>query len=218
MTTSTRSNGRATGATDSVIALPQISFGTVTMRVIGDSPLVVHRWSDKARKEMLDKQMKRPRQAKAAKDPEQDYAESMYRYHNGFDVRDENIWDGKTYGFPATAFKAAAVAAVTHIDGLTKVAARGMFHINLGADLVKIIGEPKMREDMVRVQMTTDIRYRGEFFPWAADLTIRYNENAVSVAQIANMLNVAGFSIGVGESRPERNGAWGMFHVATEGE
>ena len=39
-----------------------------------------------------------------------------------------------------------------------------------------------------------------------------------SVEQIVNLFNVAGFGIGVGEARPQKNGSWGMFHVATDGE
>ena len=98
---------------------------------------------------------------------------------------------------------------------MTKVAARGMFHVNLGQDLVKINGTPEPREDMVRIQMTTDIRYRGEFREWSVDLDVQYNAAAVSPEQVVNLFNVAGFAVGVGEWRPEKNGSFGMFHVAT---
>ena len=40
------------------IDLPKIETGLLTLNIIGDSPLIVHRWSEKAKKEMLDKQMK----------------------------------------------------------------------------------------------------------------------------------------------------------------
>ena len=83
-----------------------------------DSPLVVHAWSAKAKQEILDKQMKKPRQAKEAKDPDALYEECFYRTPD------------KRYGFPAIAFKAAAVDACSHVSDLTKVAARGAFHID----------------------------------------------------------------------------------------
>ncbi len=189
-----------------VIELPGMDIRRMVVKVIGDSPLVVHNWSKKAKEQMLAKQMKKAKAAKEAKNPEQDFKDSLYP-----------LPDGKGYGFPSVAFKSAAVDACSHVDGITKVLARGGFHV-LG-DLVTINGEPKMREDMVRIDMgTADIRYRGEFSPWSADVPVRYNGRVLSADQIVNLFDVAGFAIGVGEGRPERNGSWGMFHVAKEGE
>ena len=39
------------------------------------------------------------------------------------------------------------------------------------------------------------------------------NVNVLSVEQIINLFNVAGFGIGVGEWRPEKDGSYGLFHV-----
>ena len=76
-----------------------------------------------------------------------------------------------------------------------------------------------MREYMVRIGMgTADIRYRGEFKKWSTTLHIRYNSNAMSAEQIVNLFNVAGFACGVGEWRPQKDGSYGCFHVATENE
>lgn len=183
-----------------MIVLPKMDVRTMTIRLVGDSPLISHAWSAKAKKEMLDKQMKRAKTAKEAKDPERDFEESLYRLPDG------------TCGFPAVAFKTAAVDACSHIDGITKVVARGAFHIV--GDMVPIEGEPKPREDMVRVGMgTADIRYRGEFREWACDIKVRYNAAVISDEQVVNLFNTAGFAIGVGEWRPQRDGSYGMFHV-----
>jgi hypothetical protein len=74
-----------------------------------------------------------------------------------------------------------------------------------------------MREDMVKIAMgTADLRYRGEFSDWHARLLVRYNANVLSESQILNLINVAGFAVGVGEWRPEKDGMNGMFHVADE--
>jgi hypothetical protein len=186
--------------TEQVITLPALNIQFLKLRVRGDSPLICHAWSSKAKKQMLDAQMKKAKQAKEAKDPEQDYRDSLYPHPDG------------GYGFPAVGFKAAAVDACSSIQGVTKVEARGAFHI-IG-DLVKIEGEPSPREDMVRVGMgTADLRYRGEFRQWAVELTLRYNANVLSAEQIANLFNTAGFAVGVGEWRPQRDGSFGMFHV-----
>lgn len=201
------------------IELPPLNIGIMEVTLIGDSPLIVHAWSAKAKKEMLDKQMKKAKGAREAKDPQADFQSSLYRMEGG-------------YGFPSVAFKNAAVTAGTSVAGITKVAARQAFHI-LGEDtdvdgafpgsksrvnLARIGGgEPTMREDMVRVGMgTADLRYRGEFSDWHAKVLVRYNANVLSEAQILNLLNTAGFAVGIGEWRPEKDGQNGTFHVATE--
>lgn len=196
---------RAVRPVEQVITLPKLDICHVEVTLVGDSPLICHRWSEKARKGMLDKQMKRARQAKEAKSPEADYLESLYILADG------------AYGFPAVAFKAAAVDACSHIAGITKVLARGAFHIS--REMIPIDGTPTPREDMVRIAMgTADIRYRGEFQQWRVTLPIRYNASAISAEQVINLFNTAGFAIGVGEWRPEKNGSYGMFHVATEAD
>ena len=90
--------------------------------------------------------------------------------------------------------------------------ARGAFHI-IG-ELVRIDGEPRMREDMVRVGMgTADIRYRAGFPEWSTTITISYNAGVFTPEQIVNLFNQGGFGVGVGEWRPEKNGPFGRFHV-----
>lgn len=204
------------------IELPKLDLKTMEVTLIGDSPLIVHAWSKKAKEEMLSKQMKEATGAKEAKDPEADFQASIYRLADG------------GHGFPSVAFKNAAVTAGTSVAGLTKIAARQAFHI-VGEDadvkgayagamsrtnLVKIEGcEPQIREDMVRVGMgTADLRYRAEYPTWHTRVIVRYNANVLSPAQILNLLNTAGFAVGVGEWRPEKDGQYGLFHVATEAE
>src|SRR5665213_801534 len=107
----------AAAKTELVIELPRLNIQTLPITLVGDSPLICHAWSDKAKKEMLDKQMKKASAGRKAKDPEQDFKESLYPHPDG------------GYGFPSIAFKNAAVTACTQISGITKVLARGAFHV-----------------------------------------------------------------------------------------
>lgn len=183
------------------IVVPALTVKDVTLTVRGTSPLIMHKWSEKAKKEMLDKQQKRAKPAKEAKDPQRDYEESIYHHENG------------GYGFPSVAFKAAIVRAGTYSD-MKMTHLRGAVHV-LG-ETSPVHGEPKMREDMVRVGMgTADIRYRAEFVDWSAVLSIHLNERALSVEQLVHLTRVAGFAVGVGEWRPERDGQFGRFDVDT---
>ncbi len=193
-------------ASDTTVTLPPLRIEAIRITLIGDTPLIVHRWSEKAKKMMLDKQMKKASAGKEAKDPEQDFRDSLYVLPDG------------RYGFPIIGFKAAAVTACTSIGGITKVTARQAFHVD--GEFAVIQGdEPTMREDMVRVGMgTADIRYRGEFRNWWTKITVKHNANVMSAEQIINLFSTAGFAVGVGEWRPEKDGQFGRFHVASAGE
>ncbi len=191
---------------EETIEIPRIEIGYLEIQLIGDSPLIMHKWSEKAKKEMLDKQMKVAKKGREAKDPEQDFRDCIYHHPDG------------GYGFPSVAFKNAAVSACRFTDGTKMTVARGAFHVE--NEFVKIEGaEPIPREDMVRVGMgTADIRYRAEFQGWRATVRLAYNKHALSREQIVNLFNLAGFGVGIGEWRPEKDGQFGRFHVASEGE
>lgn len=204
---------------EQVITIPALDIRTATVKIVGDSPLIMHKWSEKAKKEILDKQMKKAKsKGHDAKDPFTDFISSMYwldgepenKTPDGFAAALE---DGARFGFPSTAVKAAAVAAA-YRAGITKnmVSMNGAFHI-LG-EFVEIHGEPVMREDMVRVGMgVADIRYRGEFPEWWSSFTVRYNSAVLSLEQLINMINMGGFACGIGEWRAEKGGTFGAFHV-----
>lgn len=188
------------GDQELLVNLPQLQIRTMKITLVGDSSLICNRFSEKAKQQMLDKQMKKAKQAKEAKDPKQCFLDSLYHLPGG------------KYGFPTIGFKSAAVDACSHVDGVTKVEARGAFHVQ--GDFAEIDGEPTPRTDTVRIAMgTTDIRIRGEFKEWETELTLRYNSSILAPEQIINLFNVAGFAIGVGEHRPQRDGSNGMFHV-----
>jgi hypothetical protein len=190
----------ATAKKDAVIEVPGIDILRVNVRIVGISELVMHAWSDKAKKQMLDKQMGKAAQKRDTKDPQQDYEEAFYR-----------LPDGRPC-FPSIAFKAAIVSAARQVDGLPMTFLRGALHID--GEFVLIEGEPRMREDTVRVgNGTADLRYRPGFPEWAATLPIRLNRRALTLEQLLALIDQAGFSVGVGEFRPEKDGAWGMFRV-----
>lgn len=187
--------------TEKIVQIQEIRVKTMKVTVVGDTPLISHKFSDTNKKAILDKQMKKASQGKEAKDPQKDYENCIYKDADG------------DYAFPSAAFKLAAVRAAKNVEGLDMTSARGLFFV-LGG-LTKIKGKPKMREDAVRLKAGggADIRYRAEYTKWSAELIIKYNATGITVEQIVNLLNIAGFSTGIGDWRPEKNGTFGMFHV-----
>lgn len=204
MTTEATANGTTAPAVANTLTIPPIRIIPLRIQLVGLSPLICHAWSHKAKEAMLDKQMGKARPKKEPKDPERDFQESFYRLPDG------------RYGFPSIAFKAAAVGAARQIDGLKMTFLRGAFHV--AGELVPINygEEPIRRQDIVRLQGgVADIRFRPEFSDWGVYLPIRLNAHALTLEQLIHLFNVAGFSQGVGEWRPERDGSFGMFRVAS---
>ena len=72
-----------------------------------------------------------------------------------------------------------------------------------------------IREDMVRVQMSSDLRYRPIFDPWYMDMILEYNEyGAYSLDEIFSFIQAGGYGVGIGEWRPEKScGTYGRFHI-----
>jgi len=54
---------------------------------------------------------------------------------------------------------------------------------------------------------------RNAFYDWSVDVEIEYNKEQLSAEQIVNILNWAGFHIGVGAFRKEKTGNFGLFEV-----
>ena len=214
---------------ENIIEVKPIEVVSTNIRIVGTSPLIVHAWSHKAKQEMLDKQTGKTKIAKKApKDPFEDFIESAY-WITGKpeeptpEAFEAAVQNGARWGFPVKAIKLAAASASSRNDiGIPMTKIRGAFFIQgIGADMLGEIKGcvPQMREDMVRVggmSKTADIRYRAEFDDWYMDLPIQYNANgALSLEQIINLINLGGFTCGIGEWRPEKDGFYGMFKVAT---
>ncbi len=222
----------ATKKTTEVLEIRPIQIQKVNLRIVGDTPLIMHAWSEKAKRMMLEAQMGKAKgKKKEAKSPVDDFIRSMYwlspmpEYEDNASEEEkqaafeQTIENGARFGFPVTAFKQAAISAAYRMGwAKDKVSLRGAFFIDGDENgMIEIHSDaPKMREDMVKVGMgTADIRYRGEFDNWYADITISYNMNGnYSLESIMNIINAGGYICGVGEWRPEKDGQYGQFHVS----
>ena len=217
----------ATKKTVETIEIKPVEIAEVNVRIVSDTPLIMHRWSVKAKREILDKEMGKAKKAREIKRPVNDFCRSMYWMQGepAEDATDDEIMaavPSGRFGFPVTAIKQAEISAAFR-SGMSKdkVSLQGAFFITGEGEeqLAEVKGDaPHIREDMVRVGMgAADIRYRGEFDSWYMDLTVRYNKNGqYSLEQILNIINLGGFCCGIGEWRPEKSGQNGMYHIQAQ--
>lgn len=225
----------ATKKTASVEIKP-MELQTVEITIVGITPLIVHAWSEKAKRMMLDKQRGKATKTKhEIKIPVNDFMAACYWLTEQPEMGDTDeeaeanfeaaIAAGAKFGFPVTGIKQSVIMGAKR-GGLDVVATelRGSFFLEgtteaSTVDIAEIISEtPIMREDMVKVggmSKTADIRYRPEFRNWEIPLRMTYNANGkYSLEQLLNCFNVGGFVCGIGEWRPERDGQMGMYKLA----
>jgi len=206
------------------ITIPEIRLERHRLFLVGTAPLIVHAFPEKARKQMLDKQMKNAKGGRDAREPYAEVEAAKYKLPDGTD------------GFPAVGFKNAAVTACTSISDVTKVAARQAFRVEgqamndegvlegafIRTALVPLIAhEPTIREDVVRLSgpsRAAEMRYRPEYSIWGVELSVVLNPQVVSIGQLGSMFSVAGHGVGIGDYRPERNGDCGTFDVVSEAD
>lgn len=187
---------------ESNISVPKPNIETLEVTIYGKTNLIYHKWSEKAKKMMLDKQQKKASKGREIRNPKKEYQESFYYDSAG------NI------AFPAGSIKKAITGAARSIDDVAMTEIRGaIFVIGDDDDLIPVKYKKKeMREDMVRIgKGTSDLRYRGQLKNWQMTFDIEHNANVFSAEQVMNLLETAGFSQGLGEWRPERNGNYGKF-------
>jgi len=204
-----------------VINLPKIKLEKHKLYLVGTAPLLVHAFPEKARKAMLDKQMKLAKGGRDARDPYAEMEAARYTLPDGRD------------GFPAVGFKSSAVTACTSLSDVTKVAARQAFRVSglqMNAEgviegayvrtaLVPLVAHPPtMREDVVRLSgqgRTAEMRYRPEYPEWGVELEIVLNSQVISIDQLGSMFQAAGHGVGIGDYRPEKNGDCGTFELVS---
>jgi hypothetical protein len=193
-------------STTAQIHITKIDTETILVPIIGTSPLIVNKFSEKAQRQMLDAQQGK-KSPKVARDPETEYRAALYHTKDG-------------YGFPVTAFKAATVGAARFYVRMTDLRQflfmKGEISEKDPQALVEIAGEPEMRQDTVRLagpSRSADLRFRPMFREWSTTLHVIYVRSSLSRDSVLSLIDAGGMGIGVGEWRPEKRGEFGTYKV-----
>ena len=211
--------------TQEIISIKPMEIKHIPIRIVGDSPLIVHAWSEKAKKQILDKQTKATTtKAKEARDPYADFIDSLYwlteKPEPNPDAFEKAVKNGAKWGFPVTSIKQSANSTAYRLGWVAnQTALRCSYFIESEyGELFEIKGGiPEQREDNVTIGMgTADLRYRAEFKNWYADVMLSFNASGIyTIEQIVNIINAGGYSCGLGEWRAEKDGIFGRYHVET---
>ncbi len=185
--------------------------------LIGDAPLVVHRFSSKTKNEMLQKaeggKSSGSKKKREAQDSDKVYEESKYISTEG--------WEG----FNASAIRAAMISACRLVGFKMTLAKMSLFVMADGWDakepqipLIKIYGKGIRQDDMARVETGQPyVTIRTAYHSWKAIVNIRWDADQFSIQDVSNLLMRVGMQVGICEGRPDsKNSAgmgWGLFHL-----
>lgn len=226
-----------TGTQIITIRKPKITKANIT--IVGDTPLIVHAWGEKAKKEMLAAQQKTKKDKKAMdiRDPFAEFMDALYwitpkPVEHTPEAFEAAIEAGAKFGFPTTAIKQGALSACYRAGIIpNQTGMKCAFMLNAqegvnpgtGSELAVIDTDepPILREDMVKIggiNKTADLRYRPEFRNWKIRLTVSLIEvGTFTMESIINAIDLGGLMNGIGEWRMDRDGEFGHYHVELEG-
>lgn len=177
----------------------------VTLRLIGESPLQMHQWDEKAKAMIREKQAGKKTKTREARDPQREYEAATYRTPDG------------RYAIPGMAVKRALITAAHKDLGVEKTLVRKAVFVQIDPEDNGLIpldtySEPWMREDMMRVGVgSTDLRYRPQFDEWAVIITVEIDAELLTEADLIRLIDRAGFGVGILEGRPEVGRDFGRF-------
>lgn len=227
-----------------VIEIKPIATSEVIITLVGDTPLLVHNWTEKAKRQMLEAEQgkRKDKKAREARQPFHEFVNELYWVTEkpNFDGLTEEemiekyeaaLANGALFGFPITAIKKATASAVVR-GGFTNKKTDIMASFRLddvngpvvrdGKPLavIETTEPPRLQEDMVTVGIGgTDLRYRPAFDSWRMTIRVKLIETGVfTMESIINAINLGGAMVGIGEWRMEKSGENGLYHVATDGE
>jgi len=192
-----------------VVQIAAPDFRTLSVEVVGTSPLVINKFSAKAQAIMEAKQ-KAGQAAKSKKSHDPKNFEALYMECRHIS---KEGWDG----FHAAAIRNACISACRAAGYTMTKAKLALFVVADGMDrddgtpLIRINGEPKMVVSQCRNQTgVIDLRPRAHFMEWGATITLQWDNGMLTQSDVVNLLARVGLQVGIGEGRPDSKNSAGL--------
>ena len=180
--------------------------------IIGQTPLIVNKMSNKARNTLLlgGRKKTAAERLEIKHHPFDEFKDAMYI--------DLDFHPESAVKFPVVAFKSAMGTAALVTSGMKKTDVNRLVYIP--DEYCPIFGIPRLRMDIVRssdMARTPDVRTRATFLQWATQFDLEFIAPALSLHSVTVLLNNAGLVSGVGENRQEKGkGSFGTFGVGDD--
>lgn len=194
-------------AKDAEISIQEIRESSMEFCILGTSPLIMNRMSQKAWFELLAPQKKTrgDKENSLKHDPRKEFRDAPYR-----------LADPKAPTLLAllpTMFKRAMGTASLDTPGATKSQMLRLLRVDW--DRTPVFGIPKLFMAITRsadVARTPDVRTRAIMAEWACHVKVTFPASLIRESSVANLMGTAGRYCGVGDWRQEKgSGSFGAF-------
>lgn len=191
------------------IQILEIETGVLEFSVIGTSPFIANRMSQKALQELLLPRRKSAseKMANLKHNPLNEYRDSIYRMLTPNPATE--------IAFLPTAFKKSLAQAAIDIPGARKTEIGRL--VSVQWDRTPMWGIPQMMMAVTRsadINKTPDVRTRAILPEWACKLTVSFVKPNLREKTVANLVAAAGIICGVGDWRQEKgSGSFGAFRI-----
>jgi hypothetical protein len=196
----------------SEVQILEVVKGQIDFCILGTSPLIMNRMSQKVWFELLAPKGKKTSAEKASTmkhDPLAEFRNSPYLI-----AGDKSQ---ALLGVMPSAFKRAMGTAALDMPGAKKAQIGRLVYVV--GEMIQVFGVPKVFMAITRsadMNKTPDVRTRALLPEWACKLTIEFTKPILREQSIANLLAAAGFQSGIGDWRQEKgSGSYGAFKLVS---
>jgi hypothetical protein len=198
---------------DSEVFVMEVMQGAMDFCVIGTSPIILNRMSEKTRGQLLLPSGRKNAAEKASTlkhDPLAEFRASAYT------STDE---DSPTrLQLLASMFKGAMRTAALDLPGASKSQIGRLVYVE--GDRVSLYGEPQIMLAVTRssdINRTPDVRSRAIVREWACRITVKFVRPIIRDQSVANLLAAGGITSGIGDWRIGKGaGSYGGYRLCSE--
>jgi hypothetical protein len=200
-------------AKETSIDILTVDHGQLDFCVVGTTPLILNRMSEKVMRELLLPKGKKTAAEKASSmkhDPMAEFLASPYI--------DPDESAPTLLQHLSSAFKGALKSAAVDLPGANKSQIGRLTWVN--GERVGIFGIPQMFMSVTRsadINKTPDVRTRAIVPEWACRVSVSFVQPMLREQAVANLLASAGITQGVGDWRPGKgSGTYGQFVLVSQ--
>ena len=186
------------------IIVPSLNLGVLKVKIKGKTPLLMDKFPESVREQILDKQVGITKGKKQMRDMDWEFENAFHK------ISDKEI------GFPAQGFKSAMIESTSFVGSrdFSKKLLKGIQILNSeGNDLILI--KYKKLSKLKHYPKAGNTKISPMLEDWECELVIQYDQNNLSPQDLVSLLNYAGFYYGIGiwSPRAKCGGKYGMYEV-----
>ena len=198
------------------IEIKRIKTKQVTVKIVGDGDLILNKMNDVSTRQLTEQRKNKAKDMEVPNEWEQIITAMHWRDGKPTDFSENGLIDALKNNAPCiTAFglkKSFGDAVVRNEIDKYKTKFDNSLNIVAKGNLIPIkFTEHYVDEKLMAPKKGSPVLVRmNRFSGWSAEFTIQFTENVYSLEQIINIINLAGFGLGIGSGRTS---GYGRYHV-----